>query len=951
MKTKRRGTGLRGAARRQGIGAGVAFGIALTLLGGSLAPALAVGNEPVPVDETSATTDGPVLDAEWQVSEGGSGEAAAPPAAEQTGEPSGEPSDEPSDEAANELPDGASGESSGEPAEAPQVSPLAIPQPTARTAVITVKVGGDRRADGSVAPLAGVRLALHGAGTGTGGGGASGAGVIPPQGSAGARYNAAWSWTTCTSDADGDCSFEVPVRSGSISSTGVPQDTRFWVVQEAAPSGWYMNPNVRIGSFGASPELTWQYRFRTDTRLRAGETYASTTAMPWNTTAADPDRYFMRNRVDANTEDWYAANVGRTTGVWNQSRENPPMIGGCPIDIALIADTSGSLGATGMAGLKETMSAFVAAFQGTNARMAAFSFSNLSPGGGASNHPTLMPVTTSAQAAAFTAQFASWTPGGGTNWDAGFAAAANAQPHYDLAILLTDGNPTVLRDNPGSGSSAYNSIQDVDAGVFSANQLKQEGTRVLSLGVGPALTVASEANLRSVSGPAKNTDYFRAGSFDEATQVLVELAKKRCTGSIGVQKLIIPEGGTVSDAVPAPAGWEFGAGTTTDAARLTPAAQTTVAGGDGKVDFGLSFTPGARSVGVQIHEVQQDGYTHVPVGGQNAVCVNRNSGAQVAVTNSGDAARPAFGVVANENERIECKIYNQPKSPGAIDAVKSSDPASGTAVTPGQEVSYTLTFTNSGGQAAPVEYDDVLTGVLDDADLIGTPTAQSPLAASYDAGTQRIRVTGTLPAGDVKTVTYRVKVKEELPEASDGRLGNFIVTTGEEPPTECEPEDPHCTEHPVVATLSWSKIDGAEPANLLSGSTWVLTPYDAAGQLIPSAAITVEDCVAETEAECTGADTDPRAGKFRLEQLAPGRYSLTETVAPPGYQLLDAPIEVVLNANLALGGIVNTQSEVPVLPLTGGLGASSIFLGAAGLGTLVVLGLLLQRRRSMMERA
>lgn len=41
--------------------------------------------------------------------------------------------------------------------------PRAVPAPTASTSVVTVKTGGDRNGDTSVAPLAGVRLGLYAA--------------------------------------------------------------------------------------------------------------------------------------------------------------------------------------------------------------------------------------------------------------------------------------------------------------------------------------------------------------------------------------------------------------------------------------------------------------------------------------------------------------------------------------------------------------------------------------------------------------------------------------------------------------------------------------------------------------------------------------------------------------------------------------------------------------------
>lgn len=823
--------------------------------------------------------------------------------------------------------------------------PLTVPLPGLNSAVITVKVGGDRNADGTVAPLAGVQLGLYGPGAASTGGGPNGAAAIPAQGAAGARWNAAWSWTTCVSDAEGDCSFVIPIRTGTASLTGVPEDTRFWVVQEAAPAGWYSNPTLRVGRYDETVEGIWGYRFRTDIQLRANTTYSSTTAMPWNDTtnvgvsSGDPDRYFMRNRLGTNAEGWYASNVTRTTGVWNQSRNNPVFPAKCGMDVALIADTSGSLGPSGIAAMQESMGAFVDAFRGTDSKMALFSFSNVSPGAGASfnaattpvNFPTLLPVTTVAQADVFKSQYAGWRAGGGTNWDRGLAAAANAPAKYDLAILLTDGNPTVIRNNADAGSSAYNKLQDTDAGIFSANQLKAEGTRVVALGVGPALTANSENNLRAVSGTTNGSDYIRAANFAEATAAMVALANANCTGSIQVQKMIVPVNGTIVDATPAPAGWKFDAASQTSTMTVdAPTSKTTAAGGNGMVDFGLTFTPLSTTGTVQILETQQAGYQIVPVGtgaaARNATCEISRTGASVPVADVASAANPGFTVTGQKAERISCKIYNKVLAPGKLEIAKSSDPVSGATVVPGQTLSYTLTFKNTGQMPVTVDQTDVLTGVLDDAALVaGSIVPQSPLTAVLNGAGNRIRVTGDLTPGDTKTVTYQVKVKDPLTDASDANLANFVVKTGDNPPTTCEPGQP-CTVHPVRVTLSWNKVDLS--GNKLKGSEWKLVPLNADGTPNQANAVVVTDCVAATAAACTSADKDPVSGAFLLTGLVPGKYQLVETKAPPGYQLLTQEINLVLNTNVAHGNITNKQVEVPVLPLTGGMG-SYLFMGVA----------------------
>lgn len=718
-----------------------------------------------------------------------------------------------------------------------------VPSPTAEQAVLTVKVGGDRGANGQVQGLAGVRLGLHAEGTGNRGD-ESATPQVAAQGATGARWNTAWTWTSCVSDAEGDCSFVIPVRSGAISATGVPQDTRFWVVQESVPTGWYTNPTARLGSFAATPEYSWQYRFRTSAELRGGVTYRSTDALAplasWPAeTGTEPDRGFMRTRPDSNAEGWMAGNVGRTTGVWSQSRTNPTLAPGCDLDVAVIADTSGSLGASGMAQVRSTLDTFVDAFRGTKTQMSLFSFSNASPGSGASNHPSLLPVTTGAQAAVVRAQYSGWVSGGGTNWDAGFRAAADSGNTYDLVVLLTDGNPTVY-GSATTGNSAFNSFQDLDAGIFSANRLKAAGSRVVALGVGSAAnSTPTGANLRAVSGTQADTDYHQTDDFAAAADVLSQLAKANCGGSIEVQKMIVPTGGTLGQAVPAPAGWEFSATTSAPGVGLVaPATASTTAPSNGTVGFGLTFATPNSSGPVQVLETQQAGWELVPVGtggaARNAQCVNTETGTSVPVVDAGTAATPGFSAVAIPGVQVRCTVYNtRIPAPGVLVVEKSATPASGTAVTPGQVIDYTLTFRNTGGQPVSVDHTDHLAGVFDDADLVTGPTASHPdLTVTTLSGPPRFRVVGTVGAGEVRHVTYRVRVGEPDQNSGDGQMDNFVTPTGTPPPEVCESSSALCTTHPVPGTVSVSKTATGFTAPLAPGDevTYSLTFTHAGGQ-------------------------------------------------------------------------------------------------------------------------
>lgn len=164
---------------------------------------------------------------------------------------------------------------------------------------------------------------------------------------------------------------------------------------------------------------------------------------------------------------------------------------------------------------------------------------------------------------------------------------------------------------------------------------------------------------------------------------------------------------------------------------------------------------------------------------------------------------------------------------GELDDWKTVDPASGTTVQPGQVMTYTLSFENTGEAPVSVDRDDVLTQVLDDATVTTAPASSDAALTVSEIADGRFNVAGSLEPGQLITVTYAVTVNADG-ERGDDRLGNFLVNTGEEPPTECVPtsdERPDCTINHVSNVVVSKSADPASGTDVDPGEnvTYTLT--------------------------------------------------------------------------------------------------------------------------------
>ncbi|NUV49735.1 vWA domain-containing protein, partial [Streptomyces sp. CAI-78] len=552
-------------------------------------------------------------------------------------------------------------------APAPATAPVAVaevPAPTPTTSVVTVRTGGDRTADAVVGPLAGVTLGLFTDEAATD--------PVDPD------------WGVCVSDAEGDCSFTVPGT-----GPGGPHEGAVYTVRQiAAPSGWYTNPELRTGPGSGSGSLSPAYAFPTP-ELEGGQTYSSTSDFMYST-------------------EYRESPFTASTGIWQQSRNNPPLNGACGIDVALVLDLSASVGSA-LPQLKAAADQFTDTLAGTPSRLSLFSFDRNSPSTGTENHPEPTSVSTQAGAEAFKSLYADWELGSGTNWDQGLYAVAKAPTRYDLTVVLTDGNPTRF-SKPIEGDGSRTHFADTEGGIFAANAVKAEGTRVVAVGVGRGVEGVSGLNLRAISGPEPFTgdnpetaDYYQTTDFSAAGAALNQLALSHCAGTLSVIKQIVTESNTgedVSGSRNAGPGWEFTASSTEPLGGL-PDTRTTDDDGTGGVTFEPEFPPTTGEAPVTVAETQQPAHTLVTQGGANAVCVNLDDGTPVPVTNSGPTG---FTVDLARQGGVSCTVYNRPDQDELVDlTVDKRWTIDGTSYAEGDQpdgYEATLTLTGPDGAAA-----------------------------------------------------------------------------------------------------------------------------------------------------------------------------------------------------------------------------------------------------------
>lgn len=100
----------------------------------------------------------------------------------------------------------------------------------------------------------------------------------------------------------------------------------------------------------------------------------------------------------------------------------------------------------------------------------------------------------------------------------------------------------------------------------------------------------------------------------------------------------------------------------------------------------------------------------------------------------------------------------------------------------------------------------------------------------------------------------------------------------------------------ITGTVSWAKVAEDDTEHKLPGSEWKLTKKkDADGTADQSWTVIDQVSDQSTSSDTTWTDTDTAPGKFTLEGLLPGTYTLVETQAPFGYNLNNTSYEFTVS--------------------------------------------------------
>ena len=398
---------------------------------------------------------------------------------------------------------------------------------------------------------------------------------------------------------------------------------------------------------------------------------------------------------------------------------------------------------------------------------------------------------------------------------------------------------------------------------------------------------------------------------DSGDAVVCTITNSPLTANVSIHKDVADENG---ENVKPGRDWTLGAKATatTDGVTATPTTATQKTNNDGDAKWGLKFTKTTGRATVAISETQQEGFEF-----KSASCtITGLDGTKAEKKLTSESATNLTGIKPGDD--VKCSYLNKVKDT-ALTLVKEVDnkAATGTA----KDTDWTL---KAVGDAAS-----------GNKTIEGKTGSKDVTKAKLKAGKYALS-----EAGDQKGY-----------EASDWvckpTSGSGTVTSDKSSVTLKTGDAVTCTITNTAKTgvVTWDKTD--ESGTALKGSVWTLRGPN-------GSEVIVEDCTAASADRCTGLDKDPAAGKFSVDGLKWGDYTLIEKSAPSGFVLDQTPHTFTVNGSdkglkQSLGTFENVQKPPVALPLTGGTGSQIFIIGGAALlaaaGAIALLKGLRRRNR------
>lgn len=365
-------------------------------------------------------------------------------------------------------------------------------------------------------------------------------------------------WAYCVTDATGECDIFVP-------DSYLGQGKRFYVKQVSNAPGTFHIDRVNWGKYGAANDRFEAYLpgpvDSYPTHSGRGVVKPGGKTVQERSYEIPPSKRYGGDSVKSiNSNRTRAASQWSSFGSSAQSLNNPPLsqarkcqTSGGP-KIALVMDVTASIDENGSPQKYRDAVygtyGFLQSLRGTGAEIAMFNFNEKSPGRDR-NYPQPLSVDTDMPTLERQAQNILRSFSDGTNWDSGLDAVKSAidgGQKYDEVIFITDGDANGYGKN-GSGDfndgrSGY--VRAIEAAIYRSNEIKEKGTRVVSIGVGSADDAPNwdgSGQLEAISGLKYGEDYFGTDWDRLAATLRAAASQVTCQNEIVVDKTIVDDKG------------------------------------------------------------------------------------------------------------------------------------------------------------------------------------------------------------------------------------------------------------------------------------------------------------------------------------------------------------------------------------------------------------------------